>query len=79
VSKLASPKAVWMMIPAAYVDGTIASFTPLRATETFSSMVEIPTTRMTSVAPRNSLPPAINYVELALLAVSGVWNAATAK
>ena len=29
VSKLTSPKAVWMMIPAAYVDDTIATFAPL--------------------------------------------------
>lgn len=29
VSKLTSPKAIWMMIPAAYVDETIAIFAPL--------------------------------------------------
>ena len=29
VSKLTGPKAVWMMIPAAYVDDTIAAFVPL--------------------------------------------------
>jgi len=29
VSKLTTPKAVWMMIPAAYVDDTIAIFAPL--------------------------------------------------
>jgi 6-phosphogluconate dehydrogenase len=29
VSKLTEPKAVWMMIPAAYVDDTIATFAPL--------------------------------------------------
>ena len=29
VSKLTGPKAVWMMIPAAYVDDTIATFAPL--------------------------------------------------
>ena len=29
VGKLNSPKAVWMMIPAAYVDDTIATFAPL--------------------------------------------------
>ena len=32
VSKLSEPKAVWMMIPAAYVDETIAVFTPLLGT-----------------------------------------------
>ncbi|MDZ4742055.1 MAG: decarboxylating 6-phosphogluconate dehydrogenase [Verrucomicrobiota bacterium] len=31
VSKLPSPKAVWMMIPAAYVDDTIAKLAPLLA------------------------------------------------
>ncbi len=29
VSKLTSPKAIWMMIPAAYVDESIATFAPL--------------------------------------------------
>jgi 6-phosphogluconate dehydrogenase len=32
VSKLSEPKAVWMMIPAAYVDETIAVFSPLLGT-----------------------------------------------
>jgi len=32
VSKLSEPKAVWMMIPAAYVDETIAVFAPLLGT-----------------------------------------------
>ena len=32
VSKLSAPKAIWMMIPAAFVDDSIATFAPLLST-----------------------------------------------
>ena len=68
VSKLTGPKAVWMMIPAAYVDDTIATSTE-----------ETPTTRTTSAAPRNLPPRASSMSMSGLPAVSGVWSAVTAR
>ena len=51
VSKLSTPRVVWLMLPAAVVDASIAELTPLLGRATSSSTAAIPITRTTSRAP----------------------------
>jgi 6-phosphogluconate dehydrogenase len=79
VSKLTSPKAVWMMIPAAYVDDTIATFAPLLGKGDILIDGGNSSTRTISVVRRNWPVKALNMWMSAPLAESGGWNAAIAR
>ena len=72
VKKLKKPRAVWLMVPAAAVDKTIADLCRTSRQATSSSTAETPTMSTTSSAPRNSQPKRIHYVDVGTS--GGVWG-----
>jgi 6-phosphogluconate dehydrogenase len=56
VLKLQRPRAIWMMVPAAAVEKTIADLLPDLEEETSSSTAAIPITSTTFAEPRNWRP-----------------------
>ena len=78
VKKLETPRAVWLMVPAAVVDATIADLLPLLTPGTSSSTAATPITSTTSAAPRSSRRRASTTSTSGPAAASGDWSAATA-
>ena len=77
---LQPPRAVWMMVPAAVVDGTLArAFRRAWKAATSSSTAAILITSTTSAAPTNCVPRVCTTSMWAPAAASGDWSAASAR
>ena len=78
VAKLRAPRAVWLMVPAAVVDGVIRDSRRCSRAATSSSTAATRTTSTTSAARRSSTPPASTTSTSARAAACGGSSAATA-
>ena len=78
VSKLTKPRAIWLMIPAGYVDQTIAQIVPHLETDDIlidgGNSYYIDDIRRSKELSRKG----IKYVDVGTSAASGVWSAAIA-
>ena len=72
VAKLAPPRAVWMMVPAAVVDATLAALVPPARGRRRSSTAATRTTATTSAAQASSRAKGIHYVDVGTS--GGVWG-----
>ena len=68
------PRAVWLMVPAAVVDQTIADLLPSSSWVTSSSTAATPTTSTTSVGRRSSARRGSTTSTWARAAASGAWS-----
>jgi 3-hydroxyisobutyrate dehydrogenase-like beta-hydroxyacid dehydrogenase len=78
VSKLKAPRAIWMMIPGAFVEQVIADLLPHSSRATSSSTAATPTTSMTFGSPGNSRPGRSTTSIAGRAVASWGWSAATA-
>ena len=78
VAKLTPPRAIWLMVPAAVVDGTLKDPCPTSRRRTSSSTGATRTTSTTSAARRELRPRGVTTSTSARAAASGASSAATA-
>ena len=78
VKQLDRPRAIWLMVPAAVVDRPLRRSFPISTRETSSSTAAIPTTWMTSGAPRSSRRARSTTSMWEPAAAYGAWSAGIA-
>jgi len=79
IAKLKTPRVVWVMVPAAATDETLAQVVSRLPKKGTSSLTAgIPTTSMTSVGPKSWLPRGSTTSIAEPAEASGAWSEATA-